>query len=329
MNALSGRPARNVLLGLLSLYALLVVLSVDIMVRVWQLRFGFDSPVDVVVLLYFELVRSVLTLAGLGIAVLAAVHAGRQPALGHFSIAVAFATVAYAKAMGFAAFPGAMQEALATSLRERAVPDWLLLTVFAQPQWAVWLMVPPLLMFAAGYPRRLTVDDVMGTQVGERQGTLRNVAVAGSDVGSVARRLTVWLMERRMLEPAWLWGAALAGAVVHTAVVLNAGHGGTVLVNVGAVVMLALAAATCITLLRAAADRAGGAEQQPLVWLQRGSVATLAMFGLAATAATLPAGALSTAAFSLAPAAMAIGLLMAVVSAPAATDVSAVVSGAG
>jgi hypothetical protein len=310
---------RHVGIAVLVLYALIfVALSIDIMVRVWALRFSFDSPIDVVVLLYFESVRSLVTVAGLGIVGLAAFRGRQQPALRHFAAAVAFATIAYTKAMGFAAFPGALQESLAVALRERAVPEWLLLTLFAHPQWAVWLVVPPLLLFAAAYPRDVTAVDIMGTGEGEREGAMRGVAVAGSDVGGAARRLTVWLLERRLLAPAPLWSIAVAGAAVHTAVLLNGGPARGVLVNVGAVVFFALAAAACITLLRAGADRAGAAEQLPLVWLQRGSAGTLALFGLAAIAAATSAGVLSTGAFSLAPAAMAGGLFMAVVSAPPA-----------
>jgi hypothetical protein len=309
---------RHVGLLLVMAYALLfVAISVDIMVRVWDWRFRFETPLDVLAILYFESIRTLLTVAGVTIAGLAAWRSRRRPALLYLGLAVAFSTVAYTKAMGFGVFPGQVQEAVATALRERDTPEWLLMALFAHPQWALWLALPPLILFAAGYPRPLTPADVAGSGAAGREGAMRSVAVAGTDVARSAREATVSVMRQGLVRPAPLWALGFAAAAVHTAALHTGTAGSGARVNLVALAVLAAAGAVCLTLLRAGGRAASAAEAVPLSWLRRGALASMAMFVLAAiSGVVLPGGAIAAGAFSLAPAAMAAGLFMAVVTVP-------------
>jgi hypothetical protein len=312
---------RNAGLVVLGLYALIfVLLSIDIMVRVWGSRFHFDSPLDVLALLYLESVRTLVTLAGVTIAAVAAYRARQRPALVWFAAAVLFATVAYTKVMAFGGFPGTLQEQVALALRAREVPDWLLLTVFAHPQWALWLALPPLLLFAGRYPRKLQAREILGTEDG-REGTLRSVAVAGGDVGSAARRMTAALLQAGALRPAPLWTAALIAAVWHTAALQTGTARTGVVVNVAAAMAIATTGAVLLTLFRTSSRQGGLPEKLPLRWMQRGGEAALVLFAIAAVAGlALPGGAISTGAFSLAPVALAGGLFMAVLKVPSSLE---------
>jgi hypothetical protein len=309
---------RSPLLAALITYGLLfVVLSIDIIVRVWNWRFRFESPLDVLALFYFEGTRTLITLAGLGVATLALARARRQPVLLWFGLGVAFATIAYTKAAGFDAFPGAMQHHIASALRSADVPQWLLLVLFAHPEWAMWLAVPPLLAYASRYPRQLDPGDVTREEKGARAGAMRSVALVGSDVGGMARSAAAKLLRRGWLEGPRLWLLGAVPAALHTAALLSGTTRTDAITNAVSMVVFALAVALFVTLLRANRLRSDLDEAVPFRWLWRGGVTALALFALSAIAGTLlPGNIVSVAAFTMAPAALAAACLIAVVSTP-------------
>jgi hypothetical protein len=300
----TGSRGRLAALAVLLLYGLLfVALSVDIIVRVWGTRFGFQTPVDAVALIWFEAMRALVTLAGLAIAAVAAARARWHPALLHLAFGLAFASIAYTKAMALAWFPGAGQAALARALLAADVPQWLLRVVFGHPEWAVWLALPPLLLLAARYPRPLTPDELVRNDGGDRTGAMRSVALAGADVGSIARTATAALLERGRLRARPLWLLGSAGAVLHTGTLIAGPAAVAAVVNIGAAIVIAAAAAVFLTLARAGLRAAPAGTAAPLLWLRRGAAAGMTLVALSAVAGMLPGGVvISTAAFSLAPA---------------------------
>jgi hypothetical protein len=317
---MAGHGRRTLLFAALLGYGLIfVALSIDVLARVWTSRFQFETPVDVAVLLYFEGTRALITVAGLVVATIAYLRARQHPALGWLGLGLAFATIAYTKAAGFDAFPGAAQHDIATALTAARVPRWLLLVVFGQPEWALWLALAALLAFARLYPRPLAPHQVTRRSARPRTGTMRSVALAGTDVGGIARHGTATLLERGWFDGRRLWSTALAVAVLHTGALLLGTARSDSVVKLAAVVVFAVVAGMFVTLLRAGGLAAAPAERGAVAWLWRAGVAGLALLALSAvTGALLPGAAVSVAAFTLAPAAVLVACLLAVLATPPA-----------
>jgi hypothetical protein len=312
--------------AMLLLYGLIfVLLSIDIMVRVWDWRFRFESPVDVIVLLYFEGSRALVTLAGLTVAAIAVWRADRHPsqphpALSYLAVAAAFMTVAYTKAVAYDAFPGAVQQQVASALYAARVPQWLLLVLFQRPEWAFWPGVAALLLFAACYPRDLDGATVRQRPEGERAGTLHSVALAGADVGTVARGITARLLEGGWLRESRVWLAGAFVGAAHTAAVLHASTWAGTWVNIAAVVLTAGVAVVVVTLLRAGMLTGSREEAAPIRWLARGAALSLALLAVSGVAgALLPGGIVSIGAITLAPAVLVTATLLAVLAVPGAS----------
>jgi hypothetical protein len=313
----AGHGRRTLLFAALLVYGLIfVALSIDVLARVWTSRFQFETPIDVVVLLYFEGTRALITVAGLVVATVAYLRARQHPALGWLGLGLAFATIAYTKAAGFDAFPGAAQHDIATALIAARVPRWLLLVVFGQPEWALWLALAALLAFARLYPRPLAPDQVTRRSARPRTGTMRSVALAGTDVGALARTAAQGALARGWLDGrVWLL-AGLAGAG-HTAAL----RAGLPYAWAGAAALLVAAAplAVLFALLRAGAAVADEAARQPLAWLRRGGAAGLALLAAAAVMTPLlPQVQVGSVLLSLAALAVAACCLMAVLRLPRA-----------
>jgi hypothetical protein len=317
----AGRGWTPVHLALFALLLLLgvvfVAFSVDIMVRVWHWRGRFDTPVDAAVLLYFEGIRSITTTAGLGVAAFLAVRARTRPALGWLAWAVALGSIAYTKVIAFRSFPGAAQESIARALRETTTPQWLLDVVFGHPEWAAWLAAAPLLLFAAHFPRPLTDSDVARSGVDDRVGALRTTGVAGLDIGDAMRRITAAALRGGALRPAAVWSAGALLAAAHTLALRGGGPATDHVINLLAIAVAAAAAALFITLFRAGARVADTPDGTTFAWLRRGLLAALVLFAFAAAAAALPpVRPLGVAAFSLAPLAMTLCILLAALHTP-------------
>lgn len=305
---------RRALLALLALYALVfVALSNDIMVRVWDWRMRFESPLDAAVLLYFEGVRAATTTAGIAVALWAAARVRAHPHLRELPFAILLATIAYTKLVAYRGFPGEQQEHLARWLQEARVPRFMLELVFAQPVWTAWLALAASVLLLAGYPRQLVAADVVQSGEADRRGALRDVAVAGADVGDLSRRAAAAFLSSGWTRPASLYSAAAALGFAHA--LLARAADGLVLVAVQAVALIAAAigVAAVVSLFRASHAIATPDERGVLMWLRRGVLAGGMLFAVSGVAAILLRGAvIPVAALSLAPAAALVGVAVAV-----------------
>lgn len=294
-------------LAALLLYTLFfVLLSVDVMARIWDWRDRFGSPVDAGMLLLFEGIRTVVTMAGIGTAVLAMRKARSSTAVWWLAWATAFTTIAYAKALAPDGFPGAVQERVAIALIGAGTPRPLLQVVFGQWEWATWLALGAFVLVAASWPRRLTSADVLASGARDRPGALRSVAVAGADVGSVLRAWTAALIDSGWLRAPRVWLVTGGAAIVHTALLLTLADTTAMAVQVAALALAGLLAAVAITLFRAGRPIADATEQPFIIWLQRGALSGLALFAVSAALSALGTGGmvgvLAASALALAPA---------------------------
>jgi hypothetical protein len=261
----------------LSLYALFfAVLAVDIAVRVYASRAGFDDARVVGLLIGLEAVRAGVV-AG---AVLLAWRTAARPGPGRRALAAAvlFLAVWYAKAFGYAPFPGWLQERIAVVLNTRGVPSGVRLFLFAQPAWALWPALAGLLRFAAVHAGPLTPNAVHASGRADRRGAMRAVPLAGLDVGAAFRWVAARALERGLDRPVALAVLALAGVAA-----AGTGAGGAA----GTVLQLAVGGAglgVALTWLRAAS---AGAAAPGVLWL--------AEAGLVVVAALLAGGLLSAA----------------------------------
>jgi hypothetical protein len=263
----------------LALFALFFVfLSSDIMVRIWSWRSRFEHPLDVAFLLYMESMRIIVTVAGVAVAVTAARRGARDTA--PLALGVLFLTIAYTKLIAFDGFPGERQEQLALWLRARGVSQHALAVFFAHPEWSLWLALGGLLLFAARYPQSVTADDVTRSGADDRAGAMRSVALAGTDIGALARRATSHALSRGWLNGRVVWSTALIAAAVHTTAARIAD--GALIVHVIAITVALLPVSVLVALVRADLMIADVAARQTLVWLRRGALAGLALFALAA-----------------------------------------------
>jgi hypothetical protein len=316
---LQANAAASAVLAALMLYALVFVASsLDVMDRLWEVRAWFASPSELGALLYFEGVRTAITLGGLAVAGLAVGGARRQPAAWWLAFAAGFATIAYTKALAFPGYPGYRTQAVMDAARQSAAPDWLLAVLLAHPEWAAWLALGGALLFAASFPHTLTAAELGHRAPAGRAGTLRSVAVAGADVGETARRAAAAMTRNGWLRPARVWPAATLVAAAHTAAAVS-GIAPPPVLTAAALLLAAAACALGITLFRAGAARARGQALRTMRWLRRGALAALALFGASAIAGVaLPGSAVSVGLLSLAPAALVAGGLLALLAAPAA-----------
>ena len=301
---------RRLWLALLALYALLfVALSVDIMARIWEWRGRFESPLDVAALFYFEGVRTFTTVAGLAIAVWAAQRTSHRAGLRELPFAVLLATIAYTKLAAFRGFPGAQQERLAGVLQEARVPAVVLDVIFAQPAWTAWGALAACVLLVALYPRRLEASDITASGEADRRGAMRDVAVAGTDVGALSRRGAARLVSATWLRPSVLYPSSLAVGIGHALAARALG----LVAHVVALLAGAAIVAMLVSMFRAAFVVAGDHERGVLEWLRRGMLAGGALFVVSGVAAiALRGSVIAVAALSLAPAAVLVGVGVAV-----------------
>jgi hypothetical protein len=301
---------RRVWLALLALYALLfVALSVDIMVRIWEWRGRFESPLDVAALFYFEGVRTFTTVAGVAIAVWAAQRTTARAGLRELPFALLLATIAYTKVAAFRGFPGAQQERLAGMLQEARIPPVVLDVVFAQPAWTAWGALAACVLLVAQYPRRLESTDIAASGEADRRGAMRDVALAGTDVGALSRRAAARLVSVRWLRPSVLYPLSLAVGIGHALAARSVGF----VAHVLALLVAAAVVAMLVSMFRAAFAVAADQERVVLEWLRRGVLAGGALFVVSGVAAiALRGSVIAVAALSLAPAAVLVGVAIAV-----------------
>lgn len=312
MKVLTG--SRAALVPALAYAAMFVVLSVDAAVRVWDWRAKFEAVTDVAVLLHLEATRTLVTLAGIALAIAAMRRASRMPALASLALSIAFATIFYTKVIAFRGFAGSLQGAAAVWVREHDVPQWALSVVFGSPEWAAWPALGGLLLFAALYPRPLAPVDVESSGSADRAGALRGVPLAGSDIGRSVRNAAARLLRGNALRPSHVWLAAAAAGALHTVLLLAVPAFRTA-IHAVFIVAAAIVAAICVALLRAGHHVSDEEERRLPAWLKRGGLLAAALFSLAALSALLlPGSALIVVLMSLAPAALAFCLVPAITS---------------
>lgn len=280
---------------------LFVLLSGDVVARVWDWRWKFESPADVGALLWFEGLRTLTAAAGAVVALLVWRRATAHPAARWLALAVALATVSYAKAAAFGGLPGAVQEKIAEALVSRS-PRALLAVIFGLPAWTGWLALAGLTLFVSRHPRPLTSADVHRSGAQDRSGAMRSVALAGADIGGLTRAGAARLLDAGWLRPgrAWLVGAGVAAA--HVAALLVVRGSGRTVVHLAALLVAALWLAVLVALFRASAAGAETDRDPLLGGLRNAALAGLALFGITAlTAALFGTGPLVAAPLSLAP----------------------------
>lgn len=308
--------SRAALLLLLAYTAIFVVLSVDAAAFVWERRTRLESIADVLVLLHLEGTRALVTMAGIGLAAAAMRKARRVAALSRLAFSIVFATLFYTKIIAFRGFAGELQSAAAVWLRDHGVPGWLMRVVFGHPEWAAWLALGGLLLFAAKYPRWLTPSDIASSGAEDRAGAMRGVPLAGSDIGRTVRAAAARLQRTGALRAPVVWAAAGVSGVLHTALLIALPDYRTA-IQVVFIAAAAVVFALCVALLRAGHHVAGDRERRMLAWLKRGGLIAAALFSLSALSALLlPGSALFAVLLSLAPAALALCLVAAITAAP-------------
>lgn len=189
---------------------LFVVLALDVAWRIWGARAGFENGADVAVLLSLEVVRSVVTLSFVCVAVVAA----RRTEPGHtaFAFALLFFALWYVKFVSFAAYPGYLQQWLATGLNQIGVPKLVMRFVFGQPVWALAPALASFLAFATRYPTAPRPELVRSVHATGRRGMLREVALAGTDVRSLVHRAAAWALPARLVDQRALTVLGIGGA---------------------------------------------------------------------------------------------------------------------
>lgn len=263
--------------------AVFVLLSIDLLVRVWSVRAQFPRPGDVAAIFFFELSRSVVTAAAVSVGLWLTWRRAREPAMRALAVTLGFATLAFTKAAAFRAFPGRVQERLAEWLLAQDVPRALLTFLFGSPAWAAWLALAAFMLFAMRFPAPVTTAAIERSGARDRAGTLAGVGVAGVDVGALFRRAARALVRRDVLRPLPLGVAAGGCALVHH--VLR----DVPAANAVALLVAGAAAGIAITLLRAGSGDADDVARGRLAALRTGAIGASVLFLAAGAAGLLPA----------------------------------------
>jgi hypothetical protein len=251
-----------------------IVLSGDVILRVWLLRHGLGSAVDAAVLLAYEAARALTTALALALAVASyrwAGDTGRRA----FTLLLLFLALWYTKAFAFASFPGYLQERMALWLFAHGVPRGAAAFLFGMPVWAAWLALGALLRVSAEFPQPLEAAVIERSGQRDRAGMMRGVSIAGADVGALARRGSAALLQFGALRPAPVWLLAASAGTIHALAPAPALRA-ALSVPFGLLVMVAL------TNLRAAAISASAGDRRRTLWLAQAAIAAAAAFGTTA-----------------------------------------------
>jgi hypothetical protein len=279
---MSRKVGLRLALGALIVLALLqAFFAVDVAWRVWATRSGFERAGDALLIVMLEAARALALVLATAGAVLIARGAERFRA----PLAVACAALAlwYSAAFGFPGFAGYVQTRVAVALRGAGLPDPLIIGVFGDAGWPLWVAVAAALRAAA----LLLSDQGAGaaevrTDTTTRPGLLRGSAVAGLDVGAAFLRAAAGAVERGWLSARVVWGAATLGILLHLA--------GPAALGVPLAVVLAAGAALAFTLFRTAYRRGAGRNRVTLRWMATGAALALAGFLVGGAFALLAPG---------------------------------------
>lgn len=269
-----------------------VVLSVDVVVRVWMLRTLLESGVDAAILLSYESARALTTALAVVLAWISHRRASTA-AQRTFTLLLLFLALWYTKSFSFAGFPGHLQELLAGWLFARGISRPVVQFVFGSPVWAAWLALGALLLVSANFPKPLEAATILRSGKRDRTGLLRGTSLAGSDVGALFRRFSAALLEHGGFRPVPVWLATGTAGVLHAVTALAA-------VRIALAVSFALLAVLAVTNLRAGTTEAPLRERRRALWMLQSTITTVAAFATSALLSMTGDGATDDIAFGLA-----------------------------
>jgi hypothetical protein len=272
--------------------ALFALLGADTAVRVWLARAAFETRLDVGILIVYEGMR----VSTIGLAVIVATVLGwrgvRRPPAVLASAFLLLLAIGFAKATSYGGFPGLLQERLARALIAAGTPFPLLHFIFGQPAWAFGLAAAAFLRLAVTFPAVADAARVAAAEPAGRAGMLRGRALAGADVGALARRLSAAALQAGLLRPVPVWTAAAALALVHAAGLPAAS-------TVATLLAIGLPALLGIPALRAGFAAADEADRARVLWFVEGLIVAGLALSVAAILSVAPAGALSWLSFAV------------------------------
>ncbi len=291
---------------LVLLLAAFTVLSADVIVRVWVLRGQMESAVDAAALLSYEAARTLTTGFALGLAA-ASWRRSNDASRRLFTLLLLFLGLWYTKAFAFAAFPGPLQERIASWLFAAGVPRAATTFLFGEPAWAAWLALGALLRLSALFPTPLNAAAIERSGGRDRTGLLGGVSLAGLDVGALLRRTSIVLSRRGAFGAAPVWLATVAAGAIQA---LTDDPAVKAVLGTLWVALLMLA----VTNLRATMIEAPESGRRRVLWMLQAAIVGLAAFTtsaiLSAAGGQLASGA-SLGLASVAPPVVLMGLALA------------------
>jgi hypothetical protein len=305
MSLRRSRTLRVVSAILCAYLGFFAILSVDVLVRVFVTRGRFEQATDAATLIALEFTRSVIIIATLAVALRLA-RAARRPAAQTFSLLIALLGIWYAKAFGYAAFPGYLQEWMAGRLLAAGAPRPLLVFLFGMPEWAIWLALAAGLIVSSSWPSAVLPDAITRSGASDRAGMMRSHALAGADVGAAFRITAARAVAHGWLRPRVVWSVLGLAGVAHS-------FGTGLALRIAAVALFAAGCAVAITNVRASFANAPERAQWRILWTTQAAITAAAAFlvtGLLSARPEATTGVVSFAVASLAP----LAVLMAVAS---------------
>jgi hypothetical protein len=290
--AVSAALRRAGLLVLAAYAAIFALLGVDTAVRVWLARASFEARLDVGILIVYEGMRVTTVIVAVLVATVLGWRGVRRPAAVLASALLLLLAIGFAKATSYAGFPGLIQERVAVGLIGAGVPRPLLAFLFGQPAWAFGLAAAAFLRLAVTYPTDLTADAVGAADLNGRAGMLRGRALAGADVGALARSASAAAVRAGMLRPAPVWTVATILALAHAA-------GDAILSTVAMALAIGLPVLLGVPALRAGFAAADAANRARILWFVEAMLVAGVALVLAAILSAVPAGALGWLSFAI------------------------------
>lgn len=231
---------------------------------------------NLILLLYLELSRAFTTIVAILAALFLVIRSSRTADGRALALFLIFTALTYEKIFGTTAYPGPLQEKLATSLLDAGTPRELLRWLFGPVPWTLWPVLAAALRFSVVFPNPpLSAAAIDDSGRSDRKGMLRGAGLAGADIGAWFRGLAKRALQIGALRPLPLWSTAVLLIVVTTVL----GSGARVaLFAIAASLVTALA----ITNLRASYNVIEEAERRRMRWLMLGFAMGGALFLIAA-----------------------------------------------
>ena len=292
---------------LLAYLGLFVILSVDVIARLWSVRSGMGSAFEAALVLCYQAGHAMITLFGMVLAARMLLRE-RTPATRAFGLMLAFLTLWYAMAFAFTAFPGRFQSWLAANLFELGLPSRVAGLFFDSPWWPAWLALAACVRVSVLYPQPVTSEAIAAAGQRDRTGLMRSVACAGVDVGAVWRTAAAFLLQRGLLRGAVVWPAALALGLASALLAAPS----NALLPVYA--LFGAGAAIVITNVRAGMGVATALARRRILWIVQAALTAVIAFLVAGVLSFPDDGAASVLSFALtavAPLAVMTGIALA------------------